>query len=191
DVPARERDPVRTRRGSGRLEPAEHDETEMGKNGPAPFDDAPGARRRTGSDRASGAHGRDLRSGADEWNLASPFPPPPPTFTGAEIEALYIEHRPVLHYVAAVKFRIPDADAEALVHEAMISLLTTRDTIVNVRAWLIAAVCNGSRHYWRCRAHLEVLPRDLEEILYSRELVSDRQRLDSDLIMRQALARLR
>src|SRR5437016_14278006 len=103
DVPGREPDSVRTGRGSGRLEPAEHDETEMGKNGPTPFDDAQGARRRTGSDGASGADGRDLRSRADEWNLASPFPPPPPTFTGAEIEALYFEHRLVLLYVAAVK----------------------------------------------------------------------------------------
>jgi len=94
-------------------------------------------------------------------------------------------------YVAAVKFRVPDADAEALVHEAMVALLTTRDGIVNVRAWLVAAVCNGSRHYWRCRAHFEPLPCDLEEILYSRELVSEMERLDSEVIMRQALARLR
>src|SRR3954447_490678 len=163
DVPARERHAVGTCRGSNRLEPAEHDETEMGKNRPTPFDDAPRAGRRAASDGPAGAHGGDFRPRAAECELMSPFPPPAPAFTGAEVEAFYFEHRPVLMYVAAVKLRVPDADAEALVHEAMISLLTTRAAIVNVRAWLVAAVSNGSRHYWRRRAHLDALPPDMEE----------------------------
>jgi len=114
-----------------------------------------------------------------------------PAFSGAEIEALYFEHRRILIYVAAVKFRVPGADAEALVHDAMVALLMTRDAIVNVRAWLVAAVCNGSRHYWRQQSQTEPLPRDLEDILSARELVSAVERLDTELIAREALARLR
>ncbi len=73
----------------------------------------------------------------------------------------------------------------------MISLLTTRDVIVDVRAWLVAAVCNGSRHYWRRHHNTQPLPPGIENILCARELVPERERLDRELIVRQALARLR
>lgn len=104
---------------------------------------------------------------------------------------LYCQHRPLLMYAAAVKFRVPDPDAEALVHDAMISLLTTREAIDDIRAWLVAVVCNGSRRYWRCRARFEALPRDLEKILDSRQPVAASERLHREVLLRQVLARLR
>ncbi len=92
--------------------------------------------------------------------------------------------------MAAVKFRVPYADAEALVHEAMISLLSAGEAMADVRAWLVSAVCNGSRHYWRSRVRLVPLPPNLDDILYARQILPEIERIEKELIVRQALARV-
>jgi DNA-directed RNA polymerase specialized sigma24 family protein len=66
-----------------------------------------------------------------------------------DVEALYVAHRTLLLYVASRKFRIPDSDAENLIQEVFLSYLQTGTKIENIRAWLVAAMCNASRHYWR------------------------------------------
>jgi RNA polymerase sigma factor (sigma-70 family) len=78
-------------------------------------------------------------------------------------EALYIEHRTLLLFVACRKFRVPDSDAENLIQEVFLSFLQAGTKIENVRAWLVAAVCNASRHYWRMQGRLESLPDDFHE----------------------------
>jgi RNA polymerase sigma factor (sigma-70 family) len=80
-----------------------------------------------------------------------------------EAESLYLEHRTLLLYVACRKFRVPDTDAEALIQEVFLSFLQTGTKIENVRAWLVAAVCNASRHYWRTQGRVESLPEDFED----------------------------
>ena len=50
----------------------------------------------------------------------------------------------LLLYVACRKFRIPDTDAENLIQEVFLSYLQSGTRIENVRAWLVAAVCNVS-----------------------------------------------
>jgi RNA polymerase sigma factor (sigma-70 family) len=86
---------------------------------------------------------------------AAPVPSSP---AGDDVEALYIEHRNLLLYVACRKFRIPDCDAENLIQEVFLSFLQTGTKIDNVRAWLVAAMCNASRHYWRGQGRVESLP---------------------------------
>ena len=78
-----------------------------------------------------------------------------------EVEALYVEHRPLLMYVAARKFRIPQEDAEGVIQEVFLSFLQTGTKIDNVRAWLVAAVCNASRYYLRAGRRTESLPEDV------------------------------
>lgn len=78
-------------------------------------------------------------------------------------EALYIEHRTLLLFVACRKFRVPDCDAENLIQEVFVSYLQSGTRIENVRAWLVAAVCNASRHYWRMQGRTESLPDDFHE----------------------------
>jgi RNA polymerase sigma factor (sigma-70 family) len=78
------------------------------------------------------------------------------------VEALYVQHRTLLFFIAARKFRVPDGDAEALIQEVFLSFLQTGTRIENVRAWLVAAVCNASRHYWRVSGRTESLPDDLQ-----------------------------
>jgi RNA polymerase sigma factor (sigma-70 family) len=64
-------------------------------------------------------------------------------------EAVYERYFPLLAQIAAFKFQVPDGDAEALVHDVLISYLRKSEDIVELRSWLIGAICYASRHYWR------------------------------------------
>lgn len=88
---------------------------------------------------------------------------PAPSPQADDVETLYIEHRTLLLYVACRKFRIPDSDAENLIQEVFLSFLQTGTKIDNVRAWLVAAMCNASRHYWRASGRTESLPEDFND----------------------------
>jgi len=89
--------------------------------------------------------------------------PAQPATPADDIEQLYLQHRTLLLYVACRKFRIPDCDAESLIQEVFLSFLQTGTKIENVRAWLVAAICNASRHYWRNQGRTESLPDDFTE----------------------------
>ncbi|HEX7153729.1 MAG TPA: sigma-70 family RNA polymerase sigma factor [Thermoanaerobaculia bacterium] len=80
-----------------------------------------------------------------------------------DVETLYIQHRNLLMYVACRKFRISESDAENLIQEVFLSFLQTGTKIENVRAWLVAAMCNASRHYWRAQGRTEALPDDFND----------------------------
>ena len=80
-----------------------------------------------------------------------------------DAETLYVQYRTLLLSVACRKFRVPDSDAENLIQEVFLSFLQTGTKIDNVRAWLVAAMCNASRHYWRAQGRVESLPEDFNE----------------------------
>lgn len=80
-----------------------------------------------------------------------------------DVEVLYTQYRTLLLSVACRKFRVPEADAESLLQEVFVSFLQTGAKIDNVRAWLVAAICNASRHYWRTQGRAEQLPEDFVE----------------------------
>lgn len=80
-----------------------------------------------------------------------------------ELEALYLQHRTLLLYVTCRKFRIPDVDAEALIQEVFAAFAEMKTQIANPRAWLVAAACNASRHYWRTQGRTESLPEDFND----------------------------
>ncbi len=90
-------------------------------------------------------------------------PAAPPASAADDVEALYIEHRSLLLYVASRKFRIPECDSENLIQEVFLSFLQSGTKIDNVRAWLVAAMCNASRHYWRAQGRTESLPEDISD----------------------------
>ena len=87
----------------------------------------------------------------------------PPSPSADDVEALYLQHRTLLLYVACRKFRVPDSDAENLIQEVFLSFLQTGTKIENIRAWLVAAMCNASRHYWRAQGRTESLPDDFND----------------------------
>lgn len=101
-----------------------------------------------------------------ESKTPQPRPEPPaapPSPAADDVEALYLQHRTLLLYVACRKFRIPDCDAENLIQEVFLSYLQTGTKIENIRAWLVAAMCNASRHYWRAQGRTESLPDNIDD----------------------------
>ena len=84
----------------------------------------------------------------------------PHLLSADEVEALYIEHRTLLLFIASRKFHIADGEAENLIQDVFLSFLQTCTRIDNVRSWLVAAMCNASRHYWRAQGRTESLPDD-------------------------------
>lgn len=88
--------------------------------------------------------------------------PAAPTTTADEVEALYVKHRTLLLFIACRKFRVPECDAESLIQEVFLSFLQTDRKIENVRSWLVAAMCNASRHYQRSQGRTESLPEDFD-----------------------------
>lgn len=66
-----------------------------------------------------------------------------------DVEAMYAATAPILFHLAHHKFRVPWEDAENLVQETFTAYLSVMDDVSDARGWLVGAVCNGSRYYWR------------------------------------------
>jgi hypothetical protein len=61
----------------------------------------------------------------------------------------------LLRHIMENKFQIPEADASELLNNVLYSFVLNAGSVKNARAWLVAATCNASRHYWRKRAPTE------------------------------------
>ena len=125
---------------------------------------------------------------ADE--LAKPVvPSPEETPVEVDIGAMYVEYRMLLLSVGCRKFRIPECEAENLIQEVFLSYLQAGTRIENAKAWLVAAMCNASRHYWRAQGRTEPLPEDFgERSDPASNGVSDR--VAQEMTVRQALTYL-
>jgi RNA polymerase sigma factor (sigma-70 family) len=68
------------------------------------------------------------------------------------IEDAYREHALLLRRVAIRKFHVPLDDADTLVHDVFITYLVDTSVVrSNLRGYLIGAICNASRNYWRSK----------------------------------------
>jgi RNA polymerase sigma factor (sigma-70 family) len=81
----------------------------------------------------------------------------------ADVGILYEQYRDLLLHVACRKFRVPDSEAENLMQEVFLAYMQTEARVENTKAWLVAAMCNASRHYWRTQARTESLPDDIHD----------------------------
>jgi len=90
----------------------------------------------------------------------------PATLSSADAEerftAIYEQHFPLLSSIAVHKFRVPDTEAETLAHEVFLSYLKKTDAILDLRGWLIGAICHASRHYWRLNGRMVAMDDDLD-----------------------------
>jgi RNA polymerase sigma factor (sigma-70 family) len=96
-------------------------------------------------------------------------------------QALREKYGLLLNSVVIRKFRVPVDGADQLIDEVIDSYLGSQQRVENEKAWLVAALCNACRHYWRAhnRTH---------------ELIEDRndtdsltQRMAAELTILQAL----
>jgi RNA polymerase sigma factor (sigma-70 family) len=115
-----------------------------------------------GVEVSSGEPAGDEPEAVPGMSVASARKPITPSTTADEVEALYLKHRTLLLFIACRKFRVPECDAESLIQEVFLSFLQTDTKIDNVRSWLVAAMCNASRHYWRSQGRTESLPEDFD-----------------------------
>ena len=88
----------------------------------------------------------------------------PAVQTSAEerFTAIYEKHFPLLAAIAVHKFRVPDTEAETLAHEVFLTYLRKSDTILDLRGWLIGAICHASRHYWRLNGRTLTMEEDFD-----------------------------
>lgn len=92
-----------------------------------------------------------------------PSADPEATADPQDIGGLYVEYRMLLLSVACRKFRVPECDAEGLIQDVFLSYLQAGTKVENIRSWLVAAMCNASRHYYRAQGRTDPLPEDFSE----------------------------
>jgi RNA polymerase sigma factor (sigma-70 family) len=84
-------------------------------------------------------------------------PDPRPARIPDDFDDIYSRNRETLKAIAVRKFDVPESDAEALVAEVFLSYLKRPAEITEVRKWLLGAICNASRYYWRHQRNTEQL----------------------------------
>jgi RNA polymerase sigma factor (sigma-70 family) len=72
-----------------------------------------------------------------------------PQIDEQQFEAVYEQYFGLLVQISVFKFRVPETEAEGLTHDVLISYMRKSETVLDLRAWLIGAICFASRHYWR------------------------------------------
>lgn len=77
-------------------------------------------------------------------------------------ETTYAETVRLLHYIATVRFRIPHEDADALVQDVYLKFARDYQLVRAPRKWLVTAVSNACRNFWRDHAREMPLPEDAE-----------------------------
>ncbi|HEV7429283.1 MAG TPA: sigma-70 family RNA polymerase sigma factor [Thermoanaerobaculia bacterium] len=81
--------------------------------------------------------------------ISDPAPVPPPCVDENVFARVYEENCGLLVSLAVRKFQVPAVDAEALAHEVFVSYIRHAGEIRDLHHWLIGAICNASRYYWR------------------------------------------
>lgn len=79
-----------------------------------------------------------------------------------DFESVYDQYFPLLAQIAVFKFQVPDSEAETLVHDVLIGYLRKSEDILDLRSWLIGAICHASRHYWRLNGRTIAADAELE-----------------------------
>ena len=72
-----------------------------------------------------------------------------PSVDERQFEVVYERYFGLLVQIASFKFRVPESDAEALAHDVLMGYLRKSAMVIELRPWLIGAICYASRHYWR------------------------------------------
>ena len=80
---------------------------------------------------------------------------------GIDFDAAYDAHVPVLIGLAIERFHVTEADAQMLAHEVFLAYFLKAETVRDVRAWLVGALCNAARHFVRKHARDVELPPEM------------------------------
>jgi RNA polymerase sigma factor (sigma-70 family) len=111
-----------------------------------------------------------------------------PDICSAADDDLYTMQAPLLRYLAIVRFNVPPADAEALVHDVFAAYYTRPGTIRTPRAYLVGAICNAARAFWRDRKSEEVALGQAGHLSDREEIIDEA--VHRRLLVATALARI-
>src|ERR1700686_5381859 len=141
----------------------------------------------SGARREEGTHGsRSKISSTRQPGEGEPEAPAP-----LDLGQLYIEHRMLLLVIAARKFNVPEADCENLVQDAMLALLgRLGERVENPRGFLIGAICNACRAYWRAQTRLSNVEGARLDAVAAATVASEADRIERELVIRRVLSRL-
>lgn len=78
--------------------------------------------------------------------------------TEDRVATAYDAHYDAVRYVTTREFRVPDADADQLIHDVFVAFIRHHAGVINDEAWLVHAARNASRNYWRDLKRTEDLP---------------------------------
>ena len=78
--------------------------------------------------------------------------------------AIYEQNHDLLVRTAIKRYHISELDAEALAHEVFLAYFLKAHEVINMRAWLVSAVCNAAKAFLRKRARFVALPEESVEI---------------------------
>lgn len=78
--------------------------------------------------------------------------------TEDRVTTAYDAHYDAVRYVTTREFRVPDADADQLIHDVFVAFIRHHAGIANDEAWLVHAARNACRNYWRDLKPTEDLP---------------------------------
>lgn len=81
-----------------------------------------------------------------------------------EVSAAYRGLYPLLAYLAGRRFQIPADEVQPIVHEVFVAFLRNKDSVHDVRRWLVGATSNRCRLYWRSRGREIAALRDVENL---------------------------
>lgn len=121
----------------------------------------------------------ELRNGGGGTYTLMPEMTQTPPVVSERVEAAYRANYKLLSYLASARFRIPDDEVCGVIHDVFVSFIRSEGKIGRTesdeRAWLVGAVCNASRYYWRKH-------RGTDEIVASR--------IDAAVVTEEALDRI-
>lgn len=111
-------------------------------------EESPGGRKRyQGPRRKSGRTALAILARVP--TIPMPEHPTSPSHPSDRATAAYLAYYELLRFIAGQKFHVPAAEVDNVVHEVFVAYLRHVQTIRDDRSWLVAAVCNASRAYWR------------------------------------------
>lgn len=107
----------------------------------------------------------------------------------SQLETLYRVYFPFLRKIASRKFGVPISDADDLVQDVFASFLANASSVRDTHRYLIGAICNASRQYWKrtANAPAQERPEGFEVATEGNDLVDDVVR---NLTIGSALSRL-
>lgn len=105
------------------------------------------------------------------------------------VEDVYAGNYQLLLRISVGRFRVPHGDAEALINDVFVSYMASEHEVRDARAFLVGAICNASRHYWRTHSRTEPLPEDFTSLADPSTLAS-LDAMTNSITIRQTIGRL-